>query len=169
VESFLITWSNKQVSRAFVAKKLDRILANEVWLSLHWRNLVEFVKGGVSDQSYAIVSIVRWRAVARSLLIFLASRLKVLVSWIGLGRDGGWGKMVIQCIGYILGLKQWRGLWKNMILILLVTSSIYKVFQAHMRLQQAQQEVIASGVDAACILKENETLHELDNPSRWPE
>jgi len=53
-----------------------------------------------------------------------------------------------------------------MILILLVTSSIYKVFQAHMRLQQAQQEVIASGVDAACILKENETLHELDNPSR---
>lgn len=55
----LFTWTNKQDGQAFVAKKLDRILANEILMGFYGRILVDLVEGGVSVNDYALVSIGR--------------------------------------------------------------------------------------------------------------
>jgi hypothetical protein len=40
------TWTNKSEVPRFVARKLDRVLANEYWMSLFGRTIVEFLPGG---------------------------------------------------------------------------------------------------------------------------
>lgn len=48
------TWSNKREDVAFVAQKVDRILANEAWMGRSGKTL-EFLEGGVLDHSTAVV------------------------------------------------------------------------------------------------------------------
>ena len=51
------TWTNKSEEPWFVARKLDRVLANEFWLSYFGKIIVEFQSGGVSDHSPAVISV----------------------------------------------------------------------------------------------------------------
>ncbi|XP_059436754.1 uncharacterized protein LOC132169808 [Corylus avellana] len=50
------TWTNKSEEPWFVARKLDRVLANVNWMSSFGSTAVEFLSGGVSDHSPAIIS-----------------------------------------------------------------------------------------------------------------
>jgi hypothetical protein len=49
------SWTNKSEVPRFVARKLDRVLVNEYWMSLFGRTIVEFLPGGISDHSPALI------------------------------------------------------------------------------------------------------------------
>jgi hypothetical protein len=51
------TWTNKSEEPRFIARKLDRVLANEAWLSCFSKTIVELHSGGISDHSPAIISV----------------------------------------------------------------------------------------------------------------
>jgi hypothetical protein len=53
------TWNNKSDAPRFMARKLDRVLANELWMSYFGKTIVEFIAGGISDHSYAVISVGR--------------------------------------------------------------------------------------------------------------
>ncbi|XVE49274.1 hypothetical protein DITRI_Ditri01bG0069900 [Diplodiscus trichospermus] len=50
------TWSNKQQGN-YIAKKLDRVLINEVWLSNFPNSKVEFLPPGVFDHCSAYIQL----------------------------------------------------------------------------------------------------------------
>jgi hypothetical protein len=50
------TWTNKSEKPRFVARKLDKVLANEYWMSVFGRTIVEFKSGGISNHYPAIIS-----------------------------------------------------------------------------------------------------------------
>lgn len=51
------TWNNKSEGSSIVARKLDRVMVNEEWLCQFGRTLVDFPPRGVSDHSFAIISV----------------------------------------------------------------------------------------------------------------
>ncbi|XP_059446471.1 uncharacterized protein LOC132178021 [Corylus avellana] len=51
------TWTNKSEEPRFVAGKLDKVLVNEFWMSYFVKTIVEFLSGGISDHSPAIISV----------------------------------------------------------------------------------------------------------------
>jgi len=51
------TWNNKQDGDHFVSKKLDRVLSNFCWLQKFPHTVVEFLEGGISDHSPALISV----------------------------------------------------------------------------------------------------------------
>ncbi|XVE49038.1 hypothetical protein DITRI_Ditri01bG0049900 [Diplodiscus trichospermus] len=52
----LFTWSNKQ-HEGFIAKKLDRVLVNEEWLSTFSNSRVDFLPPGISDHCPAFIQL----------------------------------------------------------------------------------------------------------------
>jgi hypothetical protein len=66
-------WTNKSEVPQFVARKLDRVLANEYWMSLFGRTIVEFLPGEISDHSLLL-------ALCRVLALNLSSSLTI--GWI---------------------------------------------------------------------------------------
>ena len=50
-------WTNKSEEPRFVARKLDRILAKEYWMSSFVSTAIEFLAGGISDHSLAVISV----------------------------------------------------------------------------------------------------------------
>jgi hypothetical protein len=46
----------------FVAKNLDRVLANEDWMGMYGKTIVYFVEGGVLDHSFAMIFIGRMKS-----------------------------------------------------------------------------------------------------------
>ena len=52
----LFTWSNKQ-GEGFMARKLDRVLVNSVWLQAYESSKVEFLSSGESDHCLALVQL----------------------------------------------------------------------------------------------------------------
>jgi hypothetical protein len=53
---YFYTWTNKSEKPRFVARKLDRVLANKYWMSVFGRTIVEFKSSGISDHSPTIIS-----------------------------------------------------------------------------------------------------------------
>ena len=51
------TWTNKSEEPWFVARKLDRVLANEFWMSYFGKTIEEFFLGGISDHSPVVISV----------------------------------------------------------------------------------------------------------------
>lgn len=51
------TWNNKQDGDHFVSKKLDRVLSNFQWMQKFPITVVEFIEGGISDHSHAVIFI----------------------------------------------------------------------------------------------------------------
>jgi hypothetical protein len=51
------TWTNKSEEPRFVARKNDRVLANEYWMRAFGRTIVDFKSGGMSDHFPAVISV----------------------------------------------------------------------------------------------------------------
>lgn len=51
------TWNNKREGEEFVARKLDKVMSNEVWLERYGKTEVEFLEGGISHHSPAVISV----------------------------------------------------------------------------------------------------------------
>lgn len=49
------TWNNRQRAASFIAKKLDRVLSNEAWITSYSDSFAEFLHPGVSDHSPMII------------------------------------------------------------------------------------------------------------------
>jgi hypothetical protein len=54
---YFYTWTNKSEDPRFIARKLDRVLANEYWMSVFGRTIVDFKSGGIFDHSLAVISV----------------------------------------------------------------------------------------------------------------
>ena len=53
------TWTNKSEEPCFVARKLDRVLANEFWMSYFGKTILEFCPWGIFYHSSVVISIGR--------------------------------------------------------------------------------------------------------------
>lgn len=51
------TWTNKSEDPRFIARKLDRVLANEYWMGVFGRTIVDFKSGGIFDHSPVVISV----------------------------------------------------------------------------------------------------------------
>ncbi|XP_059441719.1 uncharacterized protein LOC132174022 [Corylus avellana] len=152
------TWTNKSEEPWFVARKLDRVLANVNWMSSFGSTVVEFLSGGISDHSPAIIS-------AGSLQSFGHKPFKFYNFW--LEHEGfldwvkeGWSIQPEGFPMYQLYVKR-RSVKailkeKNMVCF---GNLKQRVIQARENLTLAQNGVLASFGSANSLLKERECLH----------
>jgi hypothetical protein len=89
------TWTNKSEVPRFVARKLDRVLANEYWMSLFGRTIVEFLPKGISNHSPALIFVGIMQSFGPKPFKFLNYWLdhEGFLNWV----DNGWS---IQVEGY---------------------------------------------------------------------
>lgn len=154
------TRTNKQTDGDFVAKKLDRVMANEVWLDKLGQTSVDFLESGVSDHSPACISIGMKQSFGSKPFKFFnywAEHLDFL-QWVA----QGWCIEVEGVPMFYLysKLKSVKKIVKK------VNTDVYggisqKVLQARARLAQAQKNFIDSHGSSECLQKEKECLHEL--------
>jgi hypothetical protein len=52
---YFYTWTTKSEEARFIPRKLDRVLANEYWMSVFGRTIVDFKSGGIYDHSPAVI------------------------------------------------------------------------------------------------------------------
>jgi hypothetical protein len=148
------TWTNKSEEPRFVARKLDRVLANMQWMN----NFVEFKSGGISDHSPIFVSIGVMQSFGPKPFKFYSYWLehKDFLNWV----EEGWNVQVDGFHMYQLYVKL-----KVVKAVLKQKNETcfgnlkQKVLQARDKLDLAQKEVISSLGRADCLLKERECLH----------
>ena len=152
------TWTNKSEELRFVARKLDRVLANMKWMSNFGKTVVEFKSGGISDHSPIFVSVGILQSFGPKPFKFYSYWLehKDFLDWV----KEGWNVQVDGFPMYQLyvKLRAVKALLKKQ------NETCFgnlkqKVMQARDNLDLAQKEVISSFGRADCLLKERECLH----------
>jgi hypothetical protein len=99
------TWTNKSEEPHFVARKLDRVLANEFWMSYFGKTIVEFCPWDISDHSPAVISIGRMQSFGNKPFKFFNYWVEHKDFLVGLSRVGTFRWMEFQCINCILSSK----------------------------------------------------------------
>jgi hypothetical protein len=152
------TWTNKSEEPRFVARKLDRVLANEYWMSVFGRTIVDFKSGGISDHSPAVISVGFLQSFGPKPFKFYNYWLehKDFLDWV----KEGWNVYVDGFPMYQLyvKLRSVKAVLKNQN-VTCYGNLKQKVVQARENLDLAQKEVIASFGKAESLLKERECLH----------
>jgi hypothetical protein len=152
------TWTNKSEEPRFVARKLDRVLANEFWLSYFGKTIVEFQLGGVSDHSPAVISVGSLQNFGPKPFKFFNYWLehKEFLNWV----KEGWNIQVDGVPMYQLYAKL------KSVKAVLKVQNLYcfgnlkqRVMEARANLDLAQKDAIDSLGRADCLLKEREFLH----------
>jgi hypothetical protein len=152
------TWTNKSENPRFVARKLDRVLANEYWVSYFGKTIVEFKSGGVSDHSPAIISVGSLQRFGPKPFKFFNYWVehKEYMSWV----KEGWDFQVDGIPRYQLYAR--LKVLKNVLRVnnqLCFGDLKKRVMEARDNLNLAQKEVFNSLGSADCLLKERECLH----------
>jgi hypothetical protein len=152
------TWTNKSEEPHFVARKLDRVLANEFWLSYFGKTIVEFCPCGISDHSSAVISIGKMQSFGPKPFKFFNYWVehKDFLSWV----KEGWDFQVDGFPMYQLysKLKVVKIVLKRQNLVCFGNLQ-RRVMEARDNLDLAQKKVIESCGSAACMSKERECLH----------
>jgi hypothetical protein len=152
------TWSNKQAGNCFVAKKLDRVLVNFEWLQKFGNTSVDFLEGGVSGHSLAMIAIGKFISCGPKPFKFFNfwTEHKSFLDWV---REG-WN---CKAEGYAM-FKLYAKL-KSVKKILKVKNLEFfgglgqRVIQAKEELVRSQSSFMASRGDESCRLRMKECLH----------
>jgi hypothetical protein len=164
----LFTWCNKQEASCFVAKKLDRVLANEAWMGLYGNTQVDFLEAGVSDHSPSVITVGRLKSFGPRPFKFFSywAENPDFLAWV----SEGWRLEVTGVPMFCLyaRLKAVKQVLKEKTLV--CYGAIHqKVACARDRLEQAQKDVLLLGGQADCLIKEKECLHEFLSISKAEE
>jgi hypothetical protein len=152
------TWTNKSEIPRFIARKLDRVLANEYWVSYFGKTIVEFKTGSVSDHSPAIISVGSLQSFGPKPFKFFNYWMehKEFMSWV----KEGWKFQVDGIPMYQLYTR--LKVLKNVLRVknqLCFGDLKRRVMEIRDNLDLAQKEVFNSLGSADCLLKERECLH----------
>jgi hypothetical protein len=151
------TWTNKSEKPRFVARKLDRVLANEYWMSVFGRAIVDFKSGGISDHTPAIISAGFMQSFGPKPFKFYSYWIehKGFLDWV----KEGWNIQVDRAKMYKLyeKLRSVKAVLKEQN-VTCFGNLKQKVTQAWDNLDLAQQDVIAHYGRVDCLLKERESV-----------
>jgi hypothetical protein len=162
------TWNNKSEGSGFVARKLDTVLVNEEWVCKFGRTCIDFPSSGVSDHSFAIISV-------STMVSFGLKRFKFFTYWLDNKEYMDWlnTSWNQECRGVpmyrlYMKLKAFKAIMKGK------NSSCYgdirsKVLHAQECLDIAQRDALNSHGSADSLSKEREYLHAYVSTSRAEE
>lgn len=140
-----------------MARKLDHVMSNEIWMEKFGQIAVEFLECGMSDHSPAHISVGKVQQTFLSFLIFGLNMNESFLSWV----DKGW-KIRVQGVPLFIlyaKLKSVRRVLKG-INAEVIGGINQKVIQAKARLDQVQKEYINSHGSPDWLQKEKECIHE---------
>ena len=146
------TWTNKSEEPQFVARKLDRVLANEYWMSSFRSTVVEFLVGGISNHSPAVIIVSTLQSFDPKPFKFYNFWMehKGFSDWV----KEGWNTYVERASMYKLYVKL-----RAVKAVLKEKNMVYfgnlkqRVDQAHDNLNLAQNDVLANFGSADSLLK----------------
>jgi hypothetical protein len=152
------TWTNKSEEPRFIARKLDRVLANEHWMNSYGSTAVEFLSGGISDHSPAVITVGTLQSFGPKPFKFYNFWMehKGFLDWV----KEGWNTYVEGAPMYKLYVKL-----KAVKAVLKEKNMVYfgnlkqRINQARDNLTLAQKDVLANFGSADSLLRENECLH----------
>jgi hypothetical protein len=152
------TWTNKSEEPQFVARKLDRVLANEYWMNYFGSTAVEFLAGGISDHSPVVITVGTLQSLGPKPFKFYNFWMehKGFLDWV----KEGWNTYVEGASMYKLyvKLKAVKAVLKEKNMVFFGNLK-QRVNLARENLTLAQNDVLASLGSADSLLKEKECLH----------